>query len=187
MSMKKLLAFVLSFLLIFSFYSCGNSEPWQNFEFTFSRAGGSGDPNIYDGALNQGKLHSNDAIHLPIYKFDTLADLEKFKSDFGGKSGFNYGWDEVPSFNSVTEKYDDAFFEENSLLLIYIVTGSGSERFGFKGIYLEDNYLCVHTEQTNNPQGGTEDVAAWFITVTVSDSLTKNCTEFDAIFNPSRS
>ena len=69
---------------------------------TFSRAG-YGIPNIYKNALNASKLNDNNPWNLPIYKFDTLSDLEKFKSDFGGENGFNYGWDEVPSLNDATK------------------------------------------------------------------------------------
>lgn len=151
------------------------------FKSTFSRAG-SGIPNIYDNALNASKLNDNNPWNLPIYKFDTLSELEKFKSDFGGESGFNYGWDEVPSLNDATKNYDDHFFERYTLMLVYIEASSGSYRFGFKDVTIDGNYFCIHVEQTNNPQGGTEDMAGWFITVEVPDNVIENYTEFDAAF-----
>ena len=150
------------------------------YESTFSRAGSGKNADIYNGSLNANRLNSDGTRHLPIYKFDTLADLEKFKSDFGGESGFNYGWDEVPSFNDATEKYDGDFFAHNTLLLVYIYTNSGSYRFGLESVYLDENYFCIHIQQTNNPQVCTEDMAAWFITVAVPDSMVANCTDFDA-------
>jgi hypothetical protein len=147
---------------------------------TFSRAGW-GIPNIYDNALNANKLCENNPRNLPIYKFDTLTDLEKFKSDFGGKNGFNYGWDEVPSLNDATKNYDEYFFERYTLMLVYVEAISGSYRFGFKDVTIDSSYLCIHVEQTNNPQGGTDDdMAGWFITVAVPDSMVANITEFDA-------
>ena len=151
------------------------------FVSTFSRAS-YGIPNIYDNALNASKLGDSNPFKLPIYKFDTLSDLEKFKSDFGGKNGFNYGWDEVPSLNDATKNYDEDFFERYTLMLVYIVAGSGSYRFGFKDVTLDGNYFCIHIEQTNNPQIGTDDMAGWFITVAVPDSMIANITEFDANF-----
>ena len=148
---------------------------------TFSRAG-YGIPNIYDNALNASKLNDSNPWNLPIYNFDTLSDLEKFKSDFGGENGFNYGWDEVPSLNDATKNYNEDFFERYTLMLVYIVAESGSYRFGFKDVTIDGDYFCIHVEQTNNPQGGTEDMAGWFITVEVPDNVIENYTEFDAVF-----
>ena len=150
------------------------------FKSTFSRAGSGRDPDIWNNALNASKLNDNNPWNLPIYKFDTLSDLEKFKSDFGGESGFNYGWDEVPSLNDATKYYDEAFFDRYTLMLVCVEAGSGSYRFGFKNITIADNYFCVNIEQTNNPQVGTDDMAAWFITVAVPDSMFANYTEIDA-------
>lgn len=146
---------------------------------TFSRAGWV-IPNIYDNALNASKLGEGNPYNLPIYKFDTLSDLEKFKSDFGGENGFNYGWDEVPSLNDATRNYNEDFFERYTLMLVYITAGSGSYRFGFKDVTIDSNYFCIHVEQTNNPQWWTDDMAGWFITVAVPDSMIENCTKFNA-------
>ena len=146
---------------------------------TFSRAG-YGIPNIYDKALNASKLNDSNPRNLPIYKFDTLSDLEKFKSDFGGENGFNYGWDEVPSLNDATKNYDESFFERYTLMLVYVEASSGSYRFGFKDVTIDGNDFCIHVEQTNHPQGWTDDMAGWFITVAIPDSMVANITEFDA-------
>ena len=135
---------------------------------------------VRSNALNASKLNDNNPWNLPIYKFDTLSDLEKFKSDFGGESGFNYGWDEVPSLNDATKYYDEAFFDRYTLMLVYVEANSGSYRFGFKDVTIDGSYLCIHVEQTNNPQVWTDDMAGWFITVAVPDSMVANITEFDA-------
>ena len=150
------------------------------FKSTFSRAGFVRDPDIWNNALNASKLNDNNPWNLPIYKFDTLSDLEKFKSDFGGENGFNYGWDEVPSLNDATKNYDEYFFERHTLMLVYVEANSGSYRFGFKDVTIDGSYLCIHVEQTNNPQVWTDDMAGWFITVAVPDSMVANITEFDA-------
>lgn len=152
------------------------------FHSTFSRAGSGRDPAIWSNALNANKLTDENSSHLPVYKFDTLSDLQEFKNAFGGEGDFNFGWDEVPSFNKATKVYDAAFFEKCTLLLVCVEAGSGSYRFGLKDITISDNYFCVNIEQTNNPQGVTDDMAAWFITVDVPDNVIENYTEFDAVF-----
>ena len=154
------------------------------FKSTFSRAGSGGDPDIRNNALNASKLNDSNPCNLPLYKFDTLSDLEKFKSDFGGEGGFNYGWDEVPSFNEATKYYDEDFFERYTLVLVYVEASSGSYRFGFKNVTIQDNYLCIHVEQTNDPDVFTDDEASWFVTVVVPDDIMAKNTELDADLLP---
>ena len=149
------------------------------FKPKFSHAGW-GIPNIYDNALNASKLNDSNPYNLPIYKFDTLSDLEKFKNDFGGENGFDYGRDEVPSLNDATKSYNEDFFERYTLMLIYIEVGSSSYRFGFKDVTIDGNYFCIHVEQTNDPHSLDADMAGWFITVAVPHRMLANITEFDA-------
>ena len=152
----------------------------KNLDCSFSRARGSVDTSIYAGALNVEELSSNAIKHLPIYKFDTLADLEQFKTDFGGEEGFIYGYNEVPSFNEVTEKYDDEFFDTNTLFLVYIDTYSSSLRFGVDSLHADGSNLIVNVAQINHPQIMDDAMASWFITVAVSDNMIKEYTYFDA-------
>ena len=154
------------------------------FQPTFSRAGSGRNPDIWSNAFNADKLGDGGSSNLPIYMFDTLSDLEKFKSDFGGEGGFNCGWDEVPSFNEVTKYYDESFFERYTIVLICVEASSGSYRFGCKNVTIWDGYLCIHVEQTNDPQWFTDDMASWFVTVAVPDSIMARITEIDADLLP---
>lgn len=137
---------------------------------------------IYTKSLNIDKMAISSVKHMPIYKFDKLSELKKFKSDFDDILTMDQGYDEVPSFNEIIEKYDEDFFIENTVLLVYVDSGSGSERFGVNQVYCDGNSFHIHVEQTNNPEIGTCDMAGWFITVAVPDSMVENCTEFDASF-----
>lgn len=137
---------------------------------------------LYAKALNTDKMMVSSVRHLPIFRFDTLADLEQFKSDFGEILAMDYGYDEVPSFNDTVAKYDEGFFNENSLMLVYVEASSGSCRYGVDSVYCDGNSFCVYAKQTNNPKIHTDDMAGWFITVAVPDSMIANCAEFDAAF-----
>ena len=154
------------------------------FKPTFSRAGSGMDPQIPKNALNSDRLNGSNPYNLPVYKFDTLAELEKFKSDFGGENGFDCGCDEVPSFNEVTKYYSEDYFERYTLLLVCIEARSGSYRFGFKDVIFEDGSLSIRVEQTNDPESCDDDMAAWFITILVRDSMIEGYTEFNAVFVP---
>ena len=93
------------------------------------------------------------------------------------------GYDEVPSFNDATADYDETFFEENTLMLVYVDANSGTYRFGVDRVFCDGNSFCIHVEQTNDPMVVTDYMAGWFITVVVPDSMVANCTEFDADLN----
>ena len=137
---------------------------------------------IYAKALNINKMSISGARHLPIYKFDTLAELEQFKNEVKDTLSIDRGYDEVPSFNDTTAKYDEDFFAENTLMLVYVEASSGSFRYGVDSVYHADGNFCIYVKQTNNPEVGTDDMAGWFITVAVPDSMVADCTVFDADF-----
>lgn len=136
-----------------------------------------GGSNIYLGGLNGFEMEYNRIRRLPIYKFDTLEDLKQFKLDFGGELSMDRGYGEVPSFNDTTDNYDEAFFEENALMLVYVSSGSGSY-FGVSSIFCDGRSFCIHVEQIREYVDCDE--SGWFVTVAVPDSTVASCTEFDA-------
>lgn len=178
--MKKLIALVLSLILVLALAGCAktmNSE-WET---TVSYANWSEDFTFL--GLNADKMHISSVQHLPIYKLDTKQDLENFKLSLGDVLSVDQGYDEIPSFNDATAKYDDAFFETDTLLVVYVPANSGSLRFGVSDVYCDGEYVCVHVKQTNNPEVVTDDMAGWFITVAIQDSMIRNCKSFDADLN----
>lgn len=150
------------------------------FETTVSYANWSDNSEINSGALNSGKLVIGKVRHLPIRKFDKLEDLEEFKNTFSGELTMEQGYNNVPSFNSVTAKYDKKFFKENSLLLVYVAASNASYRFKMQSVDYNDKSLCVHVVETTKPEVVITAMSGWFITVAVPDELIKNVTNFDA-------
>lgn len=161
----------------------GSTSADEVFDIAVSYANWTEANEIYFGALNKDKMAISSVQHLPIYKFDTLQDFKQFKLTFAEVLTMDYGYDEVPSFNNVTAKYDNIFFEENSLILVYVGANSGTYRFGVNSVFCDGTSFCIHVEQTNNPEAVTDDMAGWFVTVAVPDSMVANCTEFDADLN----
>ena len=138
--------------------------------------------NQFLGGLNADKMSISSVRHLPIYKFDTLSELEQFKQS---ADGFTYdkGYNEVPSFNDTVAKYDESFFSENSLMLVYVAANNATHRYGVNSVFCDGTAFCIHIEQTNNPESVDTAMSGWFVTVAVPDSMIKNCTEFDADLN----
>lgn len=142
-----------------------------NYGSTVSYAGSIDEETIYKNAVNSDKfpLTSPYEYYLPLYKFDTLEDLEQFKATFGNKIDFDMGWDEVPSFNEVTGEYDEGFFDEYTLLLVYVHSGSSSYRYKNLLSQTDHTSLYLHIGKANDPEVLDELEASWFITVAYPD------------------
>lgn len=154
------------------------------FESTVSYANWTNSSELYTGALNgpvdptvsiTGKVYD-----LPIYRFDTLADLDNFKQTFGTVLTMDSGYDEVPSFNDATAKYDKSFFENNSLILVYVGANNCTHRFSLAGINHSENRFYVSVQETTNAEVVDTAMAGWFITVTASDDLLNGIHIYDA-------
>lgn len=136
---------------------------------------------ISTGVINIEKLSKSGSTHYPVYKFDTLDELQSFKKRVDGILTLDEGYDEITaSFNEITADYDEAFFAENTLMLVYMESSSCIYRYGVKGVYDHDGTLCIHVCSLNNPDVVDHGMSGWFITVAISDSIVSNFTEFDA-------
>lgn len=126
--MKKLIKFVLALTGVLVMIGCAEQSPNMNdFDDTVSYAGWAPKSEIFSMALNTQKTAVSSVQHLPVYKFDTLKDLEQFKLAFQEILTMERGYDEVPSFNDATADYDETFFEENTLMLVYVDANNCTE------------------------------------------------------------
>lgn len=190
--MRKIIAILLTVIITLGMVGCsnvitpgqdGSKQPIDGWETTVSYANWSDDSSIFLGALNKEKMTISSVKHLPIFKIDTKQDFEQFKSSYGETLSMNQGYDEIPSFEEATSKYDEAFFKVNSLLIVYVEANSGSLRYGVSEINNDMESFTIHVKQTNNPENVTDDMAGWFITVAVQDSTIRDCESFDADLN----
>lgn len=159
----------------------GDDTDEKQFNTTVSYANWTDSDEFFSASLNYDSVLTGGAKHLPVYKFDTSKDLELFKSTFGETLTMDHGYDEVPSFNNVTALYDDTFFEDNALILVYVDTTSGSYRFGVDSVVCADDSLYVKIKCINDPECVTDDMAGWFITVAVPKDTIENIKVFDAM------
>lgn len=136
---------------------------------------------LYTNALNADKITEMFSPHEPIYTFDTAEELQNFKKKFGDSFDMDKRWDEVPSFSTVTADYDEAFFKDNSIILIYIATGSGTYRYDVDSVDYNTTSLTVHVRETTNAMWRDAMCQGWFMTITIPDSYLINCTEFDSV------
>ncbi|MBP5256281.1 MAG: hypothetical protein J6Z80_04410, partial [Clostridia bacterium] len=132
--------------------------------------------------LNADKLTLDSEPHVPVFRFDTKGDLDKFRETFGDVLTFTYGYDEVPSFDEATAKYDDGFFAGHTVVLAYVGTGSGSFRFGIGDISVNGSKLCLHIDDLRKDlQEETCDLAGWLVMAEFADADIAGITDFDAV------
>ena len=158
------------------------TKPQGDFPIFTAYAGWSESDEIYTRALNTEKMAQSSQKHLPIYRLDTLADVEAFRSTFENYLAFEYGFDEVKSFNDTIETFaDETYLKAYSLIVVYVQANSGTYRYGVESIFCDGENFTVEVEELKHPTEVTTDLAGWFIVIVVPDSMVNNCTAFDAI------
>ena len=138
------------------------------------------DSRVFADCSNAGMMTISSVPHLPVYKLDTLKDLEQFKENFRDILTLDHGYDEVPSFNDITALYDDSFFADHTLVLAYVTAPSGSFRYAIQDISYGGSTFCLDVVQTNDPETYTDDMAGWFVIAEVLDSDIADDILFDA-------
>ena len=138
------------------------------------------DVRILENCLNQETLVLSNVRHLPVFKFETKAELDQFKTTFEDSLTFDHGYDEIVSFNDASAAYDNDFFGTYSIILAYVEATSGSFRYIVQDVMTDGSLMCLDVVQTNNPETYTEDMAGWFVWVEVEKSDLQKFTSFDA-------
>ena len=149
-------------------------------------AGFTENKSIWKGSLNQDRKLINDQS-LPIYRLDSTSDLDRFKSEHNSVYSFDQSFEEVPSFEEVAVKYNDSFFTEHSVLVVYISSGRDILRYSVRDIQYEDTKLLVNVQtdysvlsaySEDNPVG----TAGWFILMEIGKADYQDCSSYDALF-----
>ena len=123
-----------------------------------------------------------DTLHLPVFRFDSVAELAAFLDGYEDVLGIDEGHDGALSLRDAAAAYDDAFFKENCLLAAYMTAGSGSFRYGAKVIYDGADSVCVYVNKTNDPQVYTDDMAGWLVLAPQKKSDLRKCESYDALY-----
>ena len=147
-----------------------------------SYAGYSEDPRIYEETLDPYAFVKSSVICLPVYRLDTYEDLQKFRRTFKDVFVFDSALDEMPSFDETMAAYDEAFFEEHTVILAYMVASSGTYRYAFRDVRIEEDMLILEIGQLNDPEVVTEDMQGWLFDAAVLDKEIEDITKIEAHF-----
>ncbi|MBQ3542243.1 MAG: hypothetical protein IJA45_03860 [Oscillospiraceae bacterium] len=155
------------------------------FDNCLSWAGWTGDASLFLGALNSDQLQTNHTQHLPVYVFKSKAELDSFITRMDEHLSFDEARDEVPAFTETAAKYDEEFFKDNSLILVYATSGSWNTRYSATGFYCDGTSFVLHVEDTTKNDFGDTAMGGWFVSVVVDNKLIDSCSQFDAyLYNP---
>ncbi len=127
---------------------------------------------MYAEAENAELVDGEGREHLPIFRFDNRSELDAFID----------AYKELLNTEALRqERFDEDFFGDFSLIAVYKVATSGSYRYGMKSLDVDGTRLTVTVEQTNDPEEGTDDMAGWFVAVSLDKETAETLTELDAI------
>lgn len=112
-----------------------------------------------------------------IARIDTKADFDEFMKGAGEHFNFQNGFNGDVPFEKVANRYNERFFEKNSLYLGYIVDGSISSEFSFTNfyeVYDGDDPDNVHVMHMNiyktGPEAGDTAMGGWIVSVEAEKS-----------------
>ena len=127
-------------------------------------------------------MHLSSVLHLPVFRFDSAAELSRFMDRYGDALNPDAGYGGAPSLRDAAAAYDDGFFKENCLLAAYMTAGSGSFRYGAKLVQTDAGEICIYVKRTNDPQVYTDDMAGWMILVPQKKTDLRQCESYDALY-----
>jgi hypothetical protein len=154
----------------------------EKYDHMVSAAHYNSDNTLSDIAMNKDKIEAK-GHGAPVIKLDTLDELEEFKEKYTEELSLDKSEGRYPggwlSFYANTEKYDEKFFEDNTLIAIYWSSGSSSLRYGIYDIVSDGDKVCFEVIETRGDYAGDCARGACIITIAVSDNEVEGWNDYD--------
>ena len=153
---------------------CGHTNKISIMESFVANAGYCSDDDLVEESLNFEKFSNSKQEHLIIYKFDSLTEFANFKLQFQDRLSFE-------ELTKAVNIFDDTYFTNKSLLLVYKFTTDASLRYNVYGVYVDNGTLCVHIEQKDTSDDEKKDKDGWFLAFSFEKEHIKDIIYFDAV------
>lgn len=138
------------------------------------------DEKIKNECINADKMNDDDNYHLPVFRFDTQDDLTAFVDSFDEK--FDSGHSDSDDFREKLKDYNDDFFKEKMLFVVYFeprVSNSGYELYG---TYTDGEIFRLEYSLTKSENNVSLAVSTSRISIIgVEKDFVGDCSEFDAV------
>ncbi len=117
---------------------------------------------------------------LPLIAIETKEELHQFISELKQTDAYKDGglWNDTALFHDFPNTYDETFFIDNTLLLVYIAEGSSSNTHKIHSCSVDDG-VCTVVVEPIVPEAGDCAMAGWIIALSVGKEAVKNVA-FDA-------
>ena len=86
----------------------------------------------------------------------------------------------MPSAQTVLTRYNEEFFEDHTLVLVYVPCGNCTHRFNVYHMYQRDSGFHIQVQETTGAEIVDDAEACWFIAVELYDAMAEDFTSYDA-------
>ena len=140
---------------------------------------------LMEKSLDKDIMARNSVEGCPLFRIDTMDDLEEFRVMIGKVADTSLENEDLPSFDKAVEEYDEEFFAENSLMVAYVHTSSEKFDVVLKGMSIKDSYFYMFMERTEEQNAYSDYFWPGLIIKEVADSDLKDVTDYVAQYGDS--
>ena len=138
---------------------------------------------LYREAENSKSMTDSSSLHLPILRINSKKQLDEFKNSFKSKLQLSQGKNDLLSFNDLTKTYDESFFEEKALFVVYVPSDYlFSSYYALHSVYFDGKSFTVNITEHRYSEKP-EDDAGYFACITTNKKEIEYCKKFDAVLN----
>lgn len=138
---------------------------------------------LFTSSLNAYEMYKDKLNHLPIRKIESYEELESFIGKYRNKLALTERTNDHRSFEETVEKYNEEFFENNLLFLVYVQSkNKHTSFFNIDSVYNDGESLCVNlTEKSYSAEEGEK--SGYIAVIATSKKDVGPCKSFDAILD----
>ncbi len=138
---------------------------------------------LFTSSLNAYEMYKDKLNHLPIRKIESYEELESFIGKYRNKLALTERTNDHRSFEETVEKYNEEFFENNLLFLVYVQSkNKHTSFFNIDSVYNDGESLCVNlTEKSYSAEEGEK--SGYIAVIATSKKDVGSCKSFDAILD----
>ena len=138
------------------------------------------DEKIKNESMNADKMNVDDIYHLPVFRFETSEELTVFVDSFDEK--FDSGHSDADDFREKLKDYDEDFFKDKMLFVVYFEPRVSNPGYEFYGTYTDGEVFRLEYSLIKSENGASVTVSTSRISIIgVEKSFVGDCSEFDAV------
>ena len=133
-----------------------------------------------DKMLNPDMMAISSIEGCPLFRIDTMDDLEDFRSMIGTVADTSIDSEGMQSFDQAVAEYDEEFFNENSLMISCVHTSSEKFDVVLTETAVKDTYFYMFVERTGEQNVYSDNYWHGLIIKEMADQELKDVTDYVA-------